>query len=247
MEEYTYSVSSDFPNQQVNINILSDEIAASDISIALSHIIVNDDTCGIFFIDSLPQADENILGSLVSAHTGVTTPYNSCQISIGDAPVQGDKIWFDVSSGLIYCYDSVRESWLGSSKYYFCYSKKGKSSGMYLPAIVDSSSVSAYTLLDSYEEVSKVSLDGYVAASTATITGIFCRSRSGEDDMTFYIMKNSIVAYTFSYDGSGSLMYLNTELNIEVEPYDEIQVYVARQGRGVKNTFCRIEISWRYE
>jgi hypothetical protein len=247
MEEYTYSVDNDFPNQQVDINSFSDEIVVSDISITLSYIVVNGDVCSMFFVDSLTQSDESLLGSLVAAHTGEGVSCSSCQISMGIAPKQGDKIWFDTNSGLIYCYDLIRESWLSSSKYYFCYSKKGKSSGMYLPAILDSSSVSTYTLLDSYEEVNKVSLDGYAAARTATMTGVFCRSQLGQDDMTFYIMRNGIVVYTFSYDGSGSLRYLNNDLNIEIEPYDEIQVYVARKGQGVRNTFCRIEISWRYE
>jgi hypothetical protein len=86
-----------------------------------------------------------------------------------------------------------------------------------------------------------------MAGKSATIVGVFCRSKRGVKDMAFEIRKNGKTIFEFAYDGSGNFIYNNNELNLEIDSYDEIQIYVVKNNPGVVNTTCRLEISWRYE
>jgi hypothetical protein len=69
--KYTYSVSSDFPNQQVDSDSLTTEINDSSISSAtLIYIEITGDVCDIWFDDPLSGADQTTLDGIVAAHTG---------------------------------------------------------------------------------------------------------------------------------------------------------------------------------
>jgi hypothetical protein len=72
--KYTYSIFTDFPNQQVNPGALAEEISDSSISsAALLYIATSGDDCDIWFDDPLSSGDETTLDGLVAAHTGVPT------------------------------------------------------------------------------------------------------------------------------------------------------------------------------
>jgi hypothetical protein len=69
--KYTYSISSDFPNHQVNSGALTEEIDDSSISsAALLRIDTAGDDCDIWFDDPLSSGDQTTLNGLVAAHTG---------------------------------------------------------------------------------------------------------------------------------------------------------------------------------
>lgn len=66
--KYTYSVSADFPGQEVNGKNLITEIHASDIVTALDHVDVTGDDVDIWFKDALSSGDEDLLDAVVAAH-----------------------------------------------------------------------------------------------------------------------------------------------------------------------------------
>jgi hypothetical protein len=68
--KYTYSISTDFPNEKVSVSRLTSEIQTSAIITALSSINTNGDDCDIWFKDALSGGDETILDNLVAAHSG---------------------------------------------------------------------------------------------------------------------------------------------------------------------------------
>ena len=68
--EYVKSISTDFPNDSVNPDLLSEEIQQSDIVTALSHIGTDGDDCSIWFKDELSVDDQAVLDTVVGAHGG---------------------------------------------------------------------------------------------------------------------------------------------------------------------------------
>jgi hypothetical protein len=70
--KYTYSITGDFPNQKVNLDSLTDEIEASSITTGLDYILVKQtqNTCDIWFVDTLSGGEETELDSVVAAHQG---------------------------------------------------------------------------------------------------------------------------------------------------------------------------------
>jgi len=72
--EYEYPLS-DFvglidPYTEPNTSRLTNEIQTSDIVTALDYIVYADDSCSIWFKDTLSSGDETILDGIVAAHTG---------------------------------------------------------------------------------------------------------------------------------------------------------------------------------
>jgi hypothetical protein len=77
MAEYFYSISGDFPNQQVNPSKLKDEIEESSITKTLSYIntkIPTNDDCVIVFEEALTSGEETTLDGLVAVHDGQPNP-----------------------------------------------------------------------------------------------------------------------------------------------------------------------------
>ena len=247
LTKYTYSITNDFPNQAVDITKLTVEIGESTIVTALSHINTDGDVCDIHFSDALSGGDETVLDGLVAAHDGEALDDSTNPISTGSVPDSTNStIWLDPVSNSFYCFDPVRNSWLSSNKDYPLFSKTGSASGMYLPLVTDfSMSSSASAVGDASTTVSLD--DAYMPGKPSTITSIFCRSKRGAKDKQFAIKKNGGIIFTFEYDNSGDLIYNNSDLNLEIDSYDEIQIYVYKDKAGVVNTICRLEITWRYE
>jgi len=71
LADYTYSISTDFPNQAVSPDKFQAEIQASAIVTAIDHIDVGGDSCVVWMKDTLSPGDEAILDGLVAAHDGV--------------------------------------------------------------------------------------------------------------------------------------------------------------------------------
>jgi len=232
LTKYTYSITNDFPNQVVDITKLIVEIEDSAITTDLSHINTNDDICDIYFVDSLSVGDESILDGLVSVHDGVYSPPECCVITISDTPEDDAKIWLDSSSSVVYYKDNNRDDkWLSINKHAFEYARKGSAKGMYLPLLGD---------LDAVD-------DTFMSGRTATMVSLSCKSRAGDKNAEFEIRKNGVMLYEFAYDGSDNRRHINNNLNFDIELDDEVQVYVKNLGSSVNNTYCKIEISWRYE
>lgn len=71
---YDYSISGDFPNQQVNPSVLYAEInAESAITVPLVEINVDGDVCSIVFEGPLSPAEKTALDNVVSNHSGEAT------------------------------------------------------------------------------------------------------------------------------------------------------------------------------
>lgn len=68
---YQFSLTIDFPNHVVNSDLLSQEIADSSvIEIALDHIDASGDDVFVWFVDQLPEPQQDALFNIVHAHTG---------------------------------------------------------------------------------------------------------------------------------------------------------------------------------
>ena len=81
--KYTYSISSDFPNQKVNSEKLTQQIEASAIATALDYVNTDGDECDIWFADALSGGDETLLDGIVASHDGGPPVY----------PVTGVYYW----------------------------------------------------------------------------------------------------------------------------------------------------------
>lgn len=69
--QYTYSISGDFSNQEVDAGALGEEIEDSSITSALFlYVITNGDDCDIWFDDPLSGGDQTVLDGVVAAHQG---------------------------------------------------------------------------------------------------------------------------------------------------------------------------------
>jgi len=161
---------------------------------------------------------------------GIFYEHKKAQVTYDTQPATNDKVWIDQTSGIIYNYDGTRNVWLSTAKHTFEFARKGSAKGIYLPLLGDL----------------EYSDDVYMAGRQAAIIGIFCRSYSGENNAGFEIRINEEIVYEFYYNGTTRL-YINNELDITIQPYDKIQVYVKKIGSGVTNTVCRIETAWRYD
>jgi hypothetical protein len=69
--KYTYSIQNNFPNHAENSDILTQEIAASSITVALDHIDTAGDVCDLWFKAGLTQGEETTLDGVIAAHLGV--------------------------------------------------------------------------------------------------------------------------------------------------------------------------------
>ena len=92
--QYTYSISTAFPNHRVNSDDLYREIAASAILTAQQHIDTHDDDCDIWFKDVLSNEDESVLDVVVNAHQGTPTPAEVQPVSIDGVPTMNDGSLF---------------------------------------------------------------------------------------------------------------------------------------------------------
>jgi len=72
--EYTYSISTDFPNGKVASSRLEQEIRSSAIVTALDRIDTVGDSCDVWFKDALSVGDQAILDDIVAEHTGEPLP-----------------------------------------------------------------------------------------------------------------------------------------------------------------------------
>jgi hypothetical protein len=72
--KYTYSISTDFPNQVVNATRLKNEVVASAIVTAIDYINTSGDDCDLWFKAALSEGDETILDGLVAVHSGAELP-----------------------------------------------------------------------------------------------------------------------------------------------------------------------------
>lgn len=71
---YVYSISADFPNQQVSEDRFAQEIRLSAIVTALDYIETMSDQCTVWFKAALSGGDETILDGLVAMHSGEPLP-----------------------------------------------------------------------------------------------------------------------------------------------------------------------------
>jgi hypothetical protein len=70
LTNYPYSISADFPNDKVALDLLTLQIQSSSIVTALGHIDTSGDDCNIWFKDPLSGGDQITLDGLVAAHSG---------------------------------------------------------------------------------------------------------------------------------------------------------------------------------
>ena len=159
---------------------------------------------------------------------GIFNKHKSALVTFDTKPGINDMVWIDQSNGIIYNYDNYRNTWLSTSKDKLEFARKGSANGMTIPLLGD---------LDDVNDV-------YVISEPSTITGIFCKSKSGEVGKEFHIIKNSTTIFTFEYVDN-ELIYLDSSLNISINRLDELSVYITKSKNAVNNTICRIELARR--
>jgi hypothetical protein len=162
---------------------------------------------------------------------GIFQGHTKGLVAYGGQPTIGDILWIDPITNITYSYDAARNKWLSAEKPVFEYARKGAAKGIYLPLLGD---------LDDVDDV-------YMPNRSSTILGIFCRSKAGDLYADFELKKNSVTIYTFSYGGNTDRVFLTNSLNLNIEPMEKIQVYVAKSSTAITNTVCRVETAWRYD
>lgn len=86
--KYTYSISGDFPNQKVNSDRLTQEIADdATITTELDYVETAGDACDIWFVDALAAPEVTALDTVVANHSGDPIVYTT------DAYAELDKEW----------------------------------------------------------------------------------------------------------------------------------------------------------
>lgn len=225
MAEYIY-IKEDVDPTTMTYEIEND----SGITKELSYINFTEiDDLRIYFEEDLSSEDITALDTVVSAHSGDKLEETLTENEYAIYNLQTFPMKSYVIGSITYNLDLTRNKWLSSSKRKFEFARKGNSKGMYIPLLGD---------LDGIDDV-------YTPEKPSTVTGIYCRSASGNNDKDIHIRKNGSNIYTFNY--SGSLVYINNDLDFDIEITDMIQVFVDRSGSNIKNTVCRIEYAWRYD
>jgi hypothetical protein len=82
--KYTYSILNDFPNQKVDPTVLSNEIVASTVTIALDYISTDDDDCDVWFKADLSGGEQTTLSGVVVAHDGESLPDDATNVDLAD-------------------------------------------------------------------------------------------------------------------------------------------------------------------
>jgi len=227
---YSYNTA-DFPNQLIHTTALTKEIQNSAIVIELSHINTDseENICDIRFLNELSTNEEIILDNLVATHSGIYTESVAIPITVS-APTPDDVVWADTTTGVLYMYDSDKNTWLSNQRNSLIFFRKGNTKNMYLPLSGDLD----YVLMS------------HITGKPSKLLGVFCKSESGNVVQGFEIRKNGSTLFEFSYPGTGVLIYSNYNLNFNVEIDDKLQIYV-KEGSNIFNTFCRLDLAWRYD
>lgn len=128
--KYTYSISSDFPNQKVASLSLTNEINDSSIVTPLSHINTAADNCDIWFTDALSSGDETTLDGIVAGHQGNPVIGETAEtvkvVETNRAPTFSDDITKALDAG---------DRWLNTAldEEYYCVSPTPVGSASWLP------------------------------------------------------------------------------------------------------------------
>ena len=97
---YTYTISTDFPNGKVATDRLAQELRVSTIITALQGIYTNGDTCVVTFKAALSAEDRVILdgnqsppsvGSIIGDHSGIPLPAETIKVDIDNVELTTDK------------------------------------------------------------------------------------------------------------------------------------------------------------
>lgn len=72
--QYTFTISTDFPNAKAAPDRLTREIQQSPIVIALGYIDTGGDVCDVWFKDVLSEEDDDRLSTLIAEHSGERLP-----------------------------------------------------------------------------------------------------------------------------------------------------------------------------
>jgi len=147
-------------------------------------------------------------------------------IEIPSDPYPGQP-YYDL--GIPYYWDNVRQKWLSVWSIYLL-SSSGGIDNMYLGI----SNLKDYDL-------------GWYMHRPACITGIYCRALSGNNLKNFEIRDGSqgnLNIFPFSFPGT--LIYINSNINVNLNQGSIIKVYVSGVGAPISDCMCQIEIAWRY-
>ncbi len=87
---YTYVISTAFPNGKVATDRLTLEIESSAIITALLKINTSGDDCNIWFKDALSAGDQTTLDGIVAAHSGEPLPSRAQLVEVEDARFDSD-------------------------------------------------------------------------------------------------------------------------------------------------------------
>ncbi len=101
LTEYTYTISTDFPNGTVDVPRLTDEIVGSTIITALDNVTTNGDSCIVSFKAALSAEDKITLdgdttppavGSIIGDHSGEPLPAVAPEFALANVKVTHDEM-----------------------------------------------------------------------------------------------------------------------------------------------------------
>jgi len=95
---YVFSITNDTLNGAVNTTGLTNEITASDITIALDYMNTDADDCEIWFKTELSTPEQTTLGEIMSAHTAVVVNTDPPTMDDGRPIVRADTRPLDTST-----------------------------------------------------------------------------------------------------------------------------------------------------
>ncbi len=141
-----------------------------------------------------------------------------------DPPDSTSTIWIYPVEGLPMFWDPTYGEWLSVSRSLFLFSKDGKTDGSYLRS-------------------GDVHSGYFYIHRPAKLTHVYFKHQDGSPIKTIEIHNSGSSIYSFNLVDS---LYVS-DLDIDVDVGDEIQVWVVKDGEGeIKKMVSQIEIAWRY-
>lgn len=187
-----------------------------------SHVdVTTDSPSGNQILSWSPSASEWKLGSQKAMAVG-STPPPSGESEVGDS-------WYDPIEGFPYYWDPDREKWLTAARTVFTLAKNNNADGSWLrPANVGSGT-------------------GFYMHRAVTITGMYQQCGAGPTTKAFELRNGAdgdsvILSYAFS----GSLVYIDSNMNIDLPAGALLKGWVSDVDALVEDTICQIEVAWRY-
>jgi hypothetical protein len=139
-------------------------------------------------------------------------------------------IWYNNNNDLIYYWDMTRNKWLSIYTVNYLFTYSGNIDGLYMSV---GNVVNAYANFRILREATIVSV-------TADVDPVLSQTAT----KAFEIQADQVSIYNFSLI---NYTYTNETLNVDVNPGQELQMYVSAADARVRDPIVVLELRWRYD